>query len=151
MGFAAYLIKETTKEDFMSFKLDANFTQHERALNLYAERSTILANNLVNTDTPGFQARDLDFKSILEEASSLDGNNASMTMTQAGHIQEYDNQNTSSDQLLYRVPMQTSLDGNTVNSEVEKTQFSENSIRYMATLSFLTHEFTKLKMVLGNQ
>lgn len=135
----------------MGFGIDANFSQHERALNVYAERSTILANNLINTDTPGFQARDLDFKSILQESASAESNHNLMTRTHEGHVQEYNTQAPLSDQLLYRIPMQTSLDGNTVDSEVEKTQFSENSIRYMATLSFINHEFTKLTMVLGNQ
>lgn len=136
----------------MGFGMDVNFNHHERALNLYAERSTILANNLVNADTPGFQARDLDFKAILENTALAESHNqGAMATTHSGHIQEYSSNNQLSDQLQYRIPMQTSLDGNTVDGEVEKTQFSENSIRYMASLSFLSHEFTKLKMVLGNQ
>lgn len=152
MSFAVSLIKDTAKEDFMGFGLDANFSHHEKALNLYSERSTILANNLVNSDTPGFQARDLDFKAILENTALTESNDRdAMATTHSGHVQEYGSNSQLSDQLQYRIPMQSSLDGNTVDSEVEKTQFSENSIRYMATLSFLSHEFTKLKMVLGNQ
>jgi flagellar basal-body rod protein FlgB len=136
----------------MSFRLDASFTQHEKALSLYADRAEILANNLVNSDTPGFQARDIDFKAILESASTNNElSQSSLQTTHAGHIQEYTGENQLSDQLLYRVPLQTSIDGNTVDGEVEKTQFSENAMRYMATLSFLTHEFTKLKMVMNNQ
>lgn len=151
-GFAVSLIKQAIKENVMGFGLDANFGHHEKALNVYAERSTILANNLVNADTPGFQAQDLDFKAILENAALAESNNQNaMAATHPGHIQEYSMNNQLSDQLQYRTPMQTSLDGNTVDGEVEKAQFSENSIRYMATLSFLSHEFTKLKMVLGNQ
>ncbi len=135
----------------MGFGLDATFSQHERALNLYAERSEILANNLVNSDTPGFQARDLDFKAILSNASAEnDLSQSALKTTHSGHIQEYGTSNLS-DQLLYRVPMQAAIDGNTVDGEVEKTQFSENSIRYMATLNFINHEFTKLKMVMNNQ
>ena len=136
----------------MSFSLDASFNQHERALSLYAERAEILANNLVNSDTPGFQAKDLDFKSILQNAaSSNELNQSGLKATNSGHIQEYANDNQLSSELLYRVPLQSAVDGNTVDGEVEKTQFSENAMRYMASLSFLNHEFTKLKMVMSNQ
>lgn len=136
----------------MGFGLDATFSQHERALNLYAERSEILANNLVNSDTPGFQARDLDFKTILSNANvENELGQTALKTTHSGHIHEYASGNPLSEELLYRIPMQGSIDGNTVDGEVEKTQFSENSIRYMATLNFINHEFTKLKMVMNNQ
>ena len=136
----------------MGFGLDASFAHHEQALSLYADRSEILANNLVNSDTPGFQARDIDFKAILENtASNNELNQAYLSTTNPGHIQEYASNIPLSDQLMYRIPLQATIDGNTVDGEVEKTQFAENSMRYMATLSFITHEFTKLKMVMSNQ
>ena len=37
----------------------------------------------------------------------------------------------------YRVPLQTSLDGNTVELSTEQTAFAENAVQYRTTLSFL--------------
>ncbi len=39
--------------------------------------------------------------------------------------------------MAYRVPVQSSLDGNTVELPVEQTQFAENAIAYKTTLQFL--------------
>src|SRR3546814_4549445 len=37
----------------------------------------------------------------------------------------------------YRVPLQSSLDGNTVELSTEQTLFAENAVQYRTTLSFL--------------
>jgi flagellar basal-body rod protein FlgB len=39
--------------------------------------------------------------------------------------------------MKYRVPSQPSLDGNTVDEQIEKGEFASNSVRYMASLQFL--------------
>jgi flagellar basal-body rod protein FlgB len=45
---------------------------------------------------------------------------------------------------LYRIPNQPSLDGNTVDTQVEQAEFAENSIRYQSTLTFLSGKFQGL-------
>jgi flagellar basal-body rod protein FlgB len=44
----------------------------------------------------------------------------------------------------YRVPLNPSLDGNTVELSVEQMEFSENSLSYMTTLSFLNRRISGL-------
>lgn len=81
------------------------------ALQLRQERLGLLASNIANAATPGFKARDLDFRAALDGAA---------------------------DAVRYRVPVQASLDGNSVELSVEQAQFAENAVQYRATLSFLT-------------
>jgi len=109
---------------------------HAQALSVYSQRSTVLAANLANADTPNYKARDIDFKSILSRAASKGSDAAKMTATQAGHF----GAGTTSvfAERLYRQPDQPSLDGNTVQVQKEQAAFTDNSIRYMATLRFIT-------------
>jgi len=116
---------------------------HEQALALRAKRTELLANNLANADTPNFKARDFDFTSELKAASSIQGS-GSMTLTNAGHMTGVENALSGESSLLYRVPTQPSLDGNTVDLELERAQFSENTVHYQASLQFIERRFKSL-------
>ena len=118
-----------------------NLPEH---LSLYGQRSSLLASNIANADTPGFKARDIDFQSILSKAS---GARMTMSTTQAGHIGGA-NAPVGGMDLLYRIPTQTSLDGNTVNTQVEQAQFTENAVRYQSTLTFLSGKFSGMKLAI---
>ncbi len=114
-------------------KLDDAFGIHEEALRLRARRSEVLASNLANADTPGYKARDFDFKAMLRNEVQKPVRLAS---THPGHIRN-DQGLVASTQMAYRIPQQSSLDGNTVEIEREQTEFSANAMRYQASLRFL--------------
>jgi len=118
-----------------------NLPEH---LSLYGQRSSLLASNIANADTPGFKARDIDFQSIMSKAS---GDQMTMATTSAGHIGGADTA-IGGMELLYRMPTQTSLDGNTVNTQVEQAQFTENAVRYQSTLTFLSGKFRGMKLAI---
>ena len=46
---------------------------------------------------------------------------------------------------MYRVPDQPSLDGNTVDSQRENAAIAETSVRYQATLTFLSAQIRGLR------
>ena len=48
------------------------------------------------------------------------------------------------EKMLYRKPINPSLDGNTVELGVEQMQFSENVVRYQTTLQFLNNRISGL-------
>lgn len=56
-------------------KLDAALRFQQEALNLRAQRQEVLAANIANADTPGYQARDIDFASELKKSCNVDGCN----------------------------------------------------------------------------
>jgi flagellar basal-body rod protein FlgB len=112
---------------------DKLFGVHPQALQLRAKRAEVLAANMANADTPGYKARDVDFKQVLRGQLNPP---VQVVTTRKGHIQP--GQNTAASSLLrYRVPQQSSLDGNTVEIETEQSHFSANAMRYQATLRFL--------------
>lgn len=123
---------------------DDTFGIHERALLLRSQRAEVLAANLANADTPGYKARDFDFKSML--ANEVDSSSRVRT-THRQHIRT-EQGTVSSSQLLYRTPMQPSLDGNTVDTEQEHTAFSANAIEYQATLTFINSQISGLRKAL---
>jgi flagellar basal-body rod protein FlgB len=123
---------------------DDVFGIHEQALLLRSRRAEVLAANLANADTPGYKARDFDFKSLL--AKEVDGGSR-MRTTHGLHISSEQGVVPSS-QLAYRVPMQPSLDGNTVDTEQEHTAFSVNAIEYQASLTFINNQISGIRKAL---
>ncbi len=122
----------------MPLSLDKTIDVHTRALHLQARRAELLGANLANADTPGYKARDIDFRAAM--AAAADGAaGGPLKVTRAGHVQPEGF--TPDGELLYRQPLQPSLDGNTVETQVEMAEFAENAVRYLATLRFLSGKF----------
>ncbi|MCB1725318.1 MAG: flagellar basal body rod protein FlgB [Chromatiaceae bacterium] len=127
--------------------LDSIFGIHEEALRLRARRSEVLASNLANADTPGYKARDFDFKAMLRGAVQQP---VRMAATHAAHMRS-DAGVVAPSQMAYRVPQQPSLDGNTVEPEREQVEFSANAMRYQVSLQFLDSRIKGLKLAIkGN-
>lgn len=112
---------------------------HPQALALREKRSEMLAANLANADTPGYKARDVDFKSVLEQALPMA---MPMEKTQSGHIAP--KQLMLGGNVMYRNPQQASLDGNTVETQVEHAKFAENAVQYQASLRFINGKISGL-------
>ena len=128
-------------------RLAAALQFDQEALNLRHQRQQVLANNIANADTPNFKARDFDFASELSRAMDSGrpaAGGLSLSTTAAGHIAGGSGSAPVGD-LLYRVPDQPSLDGNTVNMDVERTRFADNSVRYQAALTMLNGRIQGLK------
>ena len=106
-------------------------------------RQGVLAENVANADTPGYKARDIDFKSILSRQLTPSGvEPIGLRNTHAGHIRI--GQPLPGVELQYRNPLQAPMDGNTVDSHIEYTRFAENTLRYQASLQFLGGRFKSL-------
>ncbi len=111
---------------------------HEQALLLRNQRTEILANNIANADTPGYKARDFDFHEVLAaQQGSLKlptkSSSHSVSLTPASQVE-----------LSYRVPNQPSLDGNTVDAQMENAAFARNLLEHQASFQFLNGKFTSL-------
>lgn len=117
------------------------FAHHETALHLRALRSEVLSSNIANADTPRYQARDIDFRSAFEAARS--GSRA-LRSTDARHLPAAAGDHQLAD-IKYRVPMQPSVDGNTVEVDYEQAQFADNAVRYRASLEFLGSQISGLR------
>jgi flagellar basal-body rod protein FlgB len=113
----------------------------QRALSLRAYRQEVLASNIANADTPHYKARDIDFKASLQGAlgsvgGSVAGGQVELARTSAGHLSAAGSAPGGA-RLLYRTESQSSVDGNTVDMDVERAAFAENATQYEAGITFI--------------
>jgi len=128
-------------------KLDQAFGIHEQAMKLRARRAEVLAGNIANVDTPGYKARDFDFHSMLkQQANSIQR----LSTTNSRHIQA-ETGIVPQSKMGYRVPTQPSLDGNTVDSQLEHAAFASNALEYQASLRFVSGKIKTLKLAIKGQ
>ena len=128
------------------------FGIHEQALQLHGQRVGILATNLANADTPNYKAQDIDFRAVL--AGTAAGSSARalpLSITNGAHVAGAAAGAGAGSQLKYRVPLAPSLDGNTVDVQMEQAAFADNSVRYLAALSFLSSKFKDLMTAITGQ
>ena len=129
----------------MISRLTDSLDFHAQALSLRAERQRLIASNIANADTPGYQARDFNFAAALRQATSATSQStaqpggigsvgtvgmgiASTVMSPGGRAMPT---------LRYAVPAQTNLDSNSVDMDRERAAFADNSVKYESTLRFI--------------
>lgn len=124
----------------MISKLDETLRFQQTALNLRAARQELLASNIANADTPNFKARDIDFASALKNA--IDGTSTKLPVGQTApkHLQGNTGNSILGTPVMYRKPVQPSADGNTVDMDVERAQFTDNALRYEAGVRFVSEQ-----------
>lgn len=134
-------------------QLESAFNYHQQALGLRQSRHEVLAANIANADTPNYKARDIDFANELKKAVdggvSQQGSQGGLTLarTSEQHLAGAGPawQGAGNAALLYRIPSQPSLDGNTVEMDRERTQFADNAVRYQAALTIMNRRIQGLK------
>jgi flagellar basal-body rod protein FlgB len=133
----------------MALNLDSYLGVHQDALKLQSKRTEIIADNLANSDTPGYKARDIDFRAAMANVGSTEGS-VKLATTNPGHLGS-DPATEANASLKYRVPLAPSLDGNTVDAQQEQAAFADNTVRYQATLTFLSARFKSLMTAITGQ
>ena len=127
----------------MASKIDNALSFQQQALGLRAQRQQILAGNIANADTPNYKARDFEFSAALKEAvAGRSGGSLTLVTTNVAHLPGSSQESTA--RLLYRNPVQPSVDGNTVEMDVERARFSENAVQYEAGVAFITAQIKLL-------
>ncbi len=134
----------------MKTLVDNQFRFHQTALNLQAYRQELLASNIANADTPHFKARDIDFKSALQGAMKAARSGVALQTTHAGHITGGASA-SAENYAKYRTELQSSVDGNTVNMDIERAAFAENALRYEASVTFINGMLRSLNTALTGQ
>jgi flagellar basal-body rod protein FlgB len=111
----------------------------EAALRLRTLRQEMLTGNMVNADTPGYLARDIDFAAELKRAlkGGPDSNAVSLATTHQGHLPGRPAR-PEGVKTLYRIPVQPAIDGNTVDPDLERSHFVKNSFFTETAISFLS-------------
>ncbi|BBL70652.1 flagellar basal body rod protein FlgB [Methylogaea oryzae] len=132
----------------MAINFDKAFGVHPLALSLREQRTSLLAANLANADTPGYKARDIDFESVLRQKLGT-SEGVSLQATNARHLGDAAARGVA--EPLYRVPSEPSLDGNTVEGEDEQVAFADNAVAYQASLRFINGKIGGLLTAIKGQ
>jgi flagellar basal-body rod protein FlgB len=120
-------------------KLDQLFQFSQSALKLHAQRQQLIASNIANADTPGYKARDIDFAGALKNAEAAQARPQTARLPKAPG-----EESPLGAELLYRSVVQRSVDGNTVDLDIERAQFAENAVRYEAQLTFISAQIKSM-------
>lgn len=137
-------------------KLDSALSFHQNALRIRAQRQETIASNIANADTPNYKARDIDFKAAMKQATQhLSNGNLSTAKTSAKHMDAVATQNNAQTanpgEPLFRPVIQGSVDGNTVDMDVERNAFADNAIRYEASLMMMNGQIKKMLTAIQGQ
>ena len=136
----------------MGINFDDAFGPHAAALTLRSQRAGVLAANLANADTPGFKARDFDFRAALDNA--IGETDEKIRRTHAAHLDIDGNRADGGGvrpTLAFRVSTQPSVDGNSVDMQTERAAFTENAVRYQVSLNFLQSRIQGLRTALRGE
>lgn len=135
-------------------KIDQYLSFNETALSLRAQRQELLASNIANADTPNYKARDIDFSSALQSALASKGAGGPLATTAPQHLGRGAPSGdvlANGTPVLYRGEVQGSVDGNTVDMDVERNQFADNALRYEAGITMINHQIKGLLAAIQGQ
>ena len=114
-------------------------------------RLNTVASNIANADTPNYKARDLDFASVLAAQNDKNQNGTfALNKTNTRHI-EAQGLSSGDESLLYRTPMQPSIDQNTVDAQLEQSNYAENAVNFQASFTLLNSKFKGLMSALRGE
>lgn len=133
----------------MLSKIDTEIAFVQSALNLRARRQEVLAANIANSDTPNYKARDLDFAGALKSVLGSSGGALAMNRTDSGHLAGVTSAGgLAGAHMKYRAAVQPSLDGNTVDPDVERAHFTENALHYQFLIDRAASSFRTMGQAL---
>ena len=133
----------------MPISFERAFSIHDDALLLRGRRSSILASNIANVDTPDYKARDIDFGAMLRSANRQHSGQMVLASTHRDHIAAQPG--ITEPALMYRNPLHPSLDGNSVDAHVEQAKFAENAMLYQTSFTFLNGKVSGLMKALKGE
>jgi len=144
------LSKQGTRGKHMLDRLDASLSFYKQALDMRDRRQDVLAANIANADTPDYKARDFDFRAELDRVLGASPNSSGapgmgLNTTTPGHIGAAAPNSVDGTTMAYRNATQPSLDGNTVDMDVERVEFMNNAVHYRANLQILGNQIKSLR------
>lgn len=129
----------------------STFKVLEKALDLQMTNNKVIAGNIANADTPGFQALKLDFNASMQraveaiesaDAAPIDPADGSVLRSALGENPE------TEAVILPSGAAPTSLDGNNVAMEEELGDLSRNGTMYQLTSRLLAAKYNQIRSVL---
>jgi flagellar basal-body rod protein FlgB len=133
----------------MISRFNEHFDYRLQVMNLRSARQQVLATNIANADTPNYKARDIDFAAQLKRLQPEDGGFA-IARTHGQHLAPKGSTGGIAG-ARFRDVVQPSIDGNTVDMNIEMARFSENAIKYQADVAFMQNRVSGLQRAIAGQ
>ena len=134
--------------------LDSYFGFSSAATAVKSQRLEIISGNITNASTPGYKAKDLDFAKLLKQYSAR-GTQASGTAPAATRPQHFGGERGAfrdvDSAITYYVPLNPSLDDNTVEMGVEQARFGRAVADYQASIQFLENKISGMRKALRGE
>lgn len=131
----------------MAISFESALGIHDDALLHRARRAEVLSNNIANSDTPNFKARDIEFSQALERVTEP---KIKQAMTSSGHQSGLLEPDLAAD-MMFRIPQQASVDGNTVEVQQEMARYTKNAMDYQTSFEMLNRKFKGLKSAIKGE
>lgn len=134
-------------------KIAQQFSMERKSLDLRSFRNRVIASNIANEETPYYKAKDFDFYKTLKEQKDLIAKGETSLELNRTNVRHIRGRVYRKDlvELLYRNPFQPSIDGNTVEMDVERANFTDNSLRYQTTVSFINQRIQGLTRAISGE
>lgn len=118
----------------MSIKVfDQTYEALSRALDLRSENQTIIAANIANADTPGYQAEELSFEKAMGKA-----------------LESGDDVSRVKGELHHQINDVVREDGNTVDRDAEMVSMAQNQLLYDAAADLVKKKLALLKYTISD-
>lgn len=128
----------------MAIEFSKGFELHAKGMFLRSQQAEVIAGNIANADTPGYKAKGMDFQKAMQQASQQQQTGMSRTNPKHFDVRAELNSNVG-----FRLPDQADTgDGNTVDAQVERNLYLENSLKYQASVQFVNGSIKALKNVI---
>jgi flagellar basal-body rod protein FlgB len=102
-----------------------------RALDLTSMRQSLVSQNVANIDTPGYHARDIDFRQELQRAVTSDDD-------------------VTANPMVREVPgLIERPDGNNVSLDRESLLMAQNQLSFQVDVQLLRSEFSRLQLAIN--
>lgn len=112
-------------------------------------RQKVLSQNISNSDTPGYQAKDLKPQSFKDMISGERDVSMTLIKTNGNHIQTKETENFRPN--TAKTGYETTPSGNAVALEDQMMKLAETQIQYQMTTSLYKKHLSMMKSALGRQ
>ena len=120
---------------------DSSLEWATRALDWCVRRHRVVSSNIVNRDTPGYRAKDVDFGKVMEQVSR--GPDEVLTRTDPLHLPGLSG---GASNLLIEKTEAERPDGNSVNLAEQMSNLVENNYTYQSLLKHVNRKFQAIKL-----
>ncbi len=125
------------------------FAMLSQRLNWLTERQKVLAQNVANVDTPGYEGRDLkklSFEQMVKGASST----LPMAQTDVRDISTQTSSGVGPNDVIKPKPLETTLSGNSVTLDSELMKLQQTAQDHTLALNLYHDQLAMFRTVLGN-